>query len=735
VDLKRIHDISLKWKLLIPFLLLSFAGTFFLILFNLHSQIKLIKTHEREKLNGYYQAFSDQIEDRKRAALSLAYAVAGSTEIQEAFSRRDKTALIRLLSPVYEILARQFDVKQLHFHVPPATSFLRLHRPQQYGEHMAAYRHTINRVEETHEGIAGLEWGATGFGVRGVAPVFHKKRFIGTFEVGFSVEQPFLESLKARYPMHIALLVPVEGHRDFAYLATSSQALPRLPGPVYARIFATQNSEVLTGPPEAPSLAILLGPLRDFSGKSIGVVEIGVDRTATLAEVERNRNVLFMILGGALVVSSVLIWWIAALFLRPVRDIVEAAREIATGRRVKTIEVRVHDEIGTLADSLNEMLASLSEARHEVQAYCDTLEERVRARTVELVEQKEKFETLVESAPLIVYRLMPDGSTVYVNRFVEELLGYTPTEVIDDGNFWVRAAHPEDRPRLETGLKTCLEQGQELQLEYRGLNKNGYEIFLLNHALPLVDDEGRLHAIDGIIVDVTERKRLQEKIIQTEELKTLSEVSARLAHEIRNPLTSAGGFARRLLQETAVDDPQRRKLEIIVYELGRLEQILRMILAYIRPVSMEFSEVDLNGVLKEAVKAAEAKINSRGIALEIEHEGTGLSVRADRGQLRQAMQNIIQTACDRTPRDARLRIRTSRNGAAVVQFSYPGLHTEDDDIDHFFYPFVPDELAEMNLELPLAKVVLHRHGGIIAINRDKENQVNITITLPLATKE
>ncbi len=734
MDLRRIHDISLKWKLLIPFLLLSFAGTLLLILFNLHSQIRLIKTHEREKLLGYYQAFSDQVEDRKRAALSLAYSVAGSTEVQKAFARRDRTALTKLLAPVYQILGQQFDVKQFHFHVPPATSFLRLHRLHQYGEQMAAYRHTINRVEETGEGIAGLEWGTTGFGVRGVAPVFYRSQFIGTFEIGFSVEQPFLESLQARYRMDIALLIPTEGDRGFAYLATSSEALPRLPEPVYTRIFLTQNSEVLTSPPEAQSLALLLGPLRDFSGKSIGVVEIGVDRAATLAEVERNRNILFVIMGGALLVSSALIWWVAVLFLRPVRDIVQAAREIATGRRVKTIEVRVHDEIGTLADSLNEMLASLSEARREVQAYCDTLEERVRARTAELVEQKEKFETLVESAPLIVYRLMPDGSTVYVNRFVEEVFGYTPTEVIDDRGFWVRTAHPEDRRRLEVGLQTCLEQGKELQLEYRGLNKNGHEIFLLNHALPVVNDQGRLQAVDGIIVDVTERKRLQEKIIQTEELKTLSEVSARLAHEIRNPLTSAGGFARRLLQETSVDDPQRRKVEIIVYELGRLEQILRMILAYIRPVSLEFSEVDLNGVLEEAVQAAEPKLNSRGISLDLDLEGTAPSIRADRGQLRQAMQNIIQTACDHIPRDARLRIRTSCNGTAVVRFSYSGLHMADDDIDHFFYPFVPDELAEANLDLPLTKVVLHRHGGVIAINRDKENQVNITITLPLAQR-
>lgn len=732
MNLRRIHDISLKWKLLIPFLFLSFTGTLFLILFSLHSQINLIETHEREKLLGYFQAFSDQVQDRERAALSLAYTLAGSTEVQEAFAGRERMALIRLLLPVYQVLAQQFDVKQFHFHVPPATSFLRLHRLHQHGDVMGAYRHTINRVEETGEGIAGLEWGATGFGVRGVAPVYHRSKFIGTVEIGFSVEQPFLESLKAKYPMEIALLVPLEDDRRFNYLATSSPTLPRLAESVYARVFRTQELEVLTSPPEAAGLALLLGPLRDFSGKSIGVVKIAVDRAATLAEVKRNRNLLFMIMGGALIVSSLLIWWVAVVFLRPVHAIVQAAREIAAGRRAKTIEVRVFDEIGTLADSLNEMLASLSEARREVQAYCDTLEERVRVRTVELVEQKEKFETLVENAPLIVYRLMPDGTTVYVSRFVEEVLGYTSTEVINDREFWVKTAHPDDRRRLENGLQTCLEQGRELQLEYRGLHKHGHDTFLLNHALPVVDDEGRLLAVDGIIVDVTERKRLQEKSIQTEELKTLSEVSARLAHEIRNPLTSAGGFARRLLQELPPHDPQRRKVEIIVYEIGRLEQILKMILSYIRPISLKFSEVDLNVVLEEAVKAAEAKISGRGIVLELKLEAVTPNIRADQGQLLQAMQNIIETACEHTPRDARLRIRTTGNGTAVIYLCYPGLHMADDDIDHFFYPFVPDELTEMNLDLPLTKVVLHKHGGVIAVSRDKDNQINITITLPLA---
>jgi len=390
--------------------------------------------------------------------------------------------------------------------------------------------------------------------------------------------------------------------------------------------------------------------------------------------------------------------------------------------------VPVRDEIGTLASSLNDMLESLNRARQEIQEYCITLEERVEARTQELVAEKEKYEALVENAPLIVYRIEPDGTTVYVNRVVEEILGYTPTEVIADREFWTRIAHPEDQQKIAKPLRACLGEGKEFLVEYRGIHNSGLEVFLLNHAIPLIDQQGKVQAVDGIIVDVSERKRLQEKIIQTEELKTLSNISARLAHEIRNPLTSAGGFARRLLKEMDPKDAQRSKVEIIVKEVGRLEHILKMILSYIRPVTLEFSDVDLNKVLQEAISGSEDKFGSQGIKLDVQLDEELPVIRADRSHLRNALETILKNVCSHMPEQSCLRVSTTYNGAAVVQLSYPALHVADDDTEHFFYPFVSDKLGEADLQVPLTKVVIHKHGGVISITRDEHNQVVITIT-------
>jgi PAS domain S-box-containing protein len=729
VSLRSIQNISLKWKLLIPFLFLSFVGTTSLMLLGLNNQKRLIESQEKKKLNDYYRAFSAQIEDRERSALSLAYQVAQSSAVQKAFARRDRQELIDLLSPSYRILAENFDVKQFHFHVKPATSFLRLHRIQQYGEAMASFRHTINLVEYSGQGIAGLEWGITGFGVRGVVPVYHQGEIIGTFEIGYAVEEAFLKSLKRRYEMDLALLVPDERGERFSKLAASSPELPILSEKIYSWVFQTQNPEVLISPREAPGLALFVGPLLDFSEKSIGIVQISVDRGDTVAKLASNRNIMVAVMVAALALSSILIFWVTTLFLRPVNHIVRVAREIAAGKRDQKITLPSRDEIGILADSLNDMLESLNAARREIQEYCITLEERVKARTHELVEEKEKYETLVENAPLVVYRIEPDGTTVYVNKAVEEILGYRPTEVIAQREFWTRIAHPEDQQNVARQLRACLAEGREFLLEYRGNHKDGHELFLLNHAIPLTDEEGRVQAVDGIIVDVSERKRLQEQIIQTEELKTLSNVSARLAHEIRNPLTSAGGFARRLLQEMDEDSSHRKKVEIIVHEVRRLEQILKMILSYMRPVPLEFSEVDLNGLLQEAVSDSKERFDRRGIEVEVELDERLPMVLADRGQLRRALETILRQACKHMAEGSRLKVATTTNGKAVVRLSYPGLHLADDDMEHFFYPFVAEKLGEADLELPMTKVVIHKHGGIINLTRDDDSQITIAITL------
>jgi signal transduction histidine kinase len=152
-----------------------------------------------------------------------------------------------------------------------------------------------------------------------------------------------------------------------------------------------------------------------------------------------------------------------------------------------------------------------------------------------------------------------------------------------------------------------------------------------------------------------------------------------------------------------------------------------MILSYIRPVTLEFSDVDLNKVLQEAISGSEDKLGSQGIKLDIQLDEELPFIRADRSHLRNALETIVKNACSHMPEQSCLRVSTTYDGAAVVQLSYPALHVADDDMEHFFYPFVSGKLGEADLQVPLTKMVIHKHGGIINITRDEQNQVVITI--------
>ncbi len=237
----------------------------------------------------------------------------------------------------------------------------------------------------------------------------------------------------------------------------------------------------------------------------------------------------------------------------------------------------------------------------------------VRERTAELISSEEKYRTLVENVPLVVYRIKAGGEILFVNQFVEEVFGYNPVEILSNPSLWRDTVYAEDRQRVEGQRAKIFREGEELVTEYRVKHKDGRIVDVLDHAIPLQTSAATVDIVDGIIMDITWMVRLQEQLVRAEGQKTISEVSARLAHEIRNPLVSAGGFARRLLSSMNPDDPNRSKVEIIVKEVARLEAVLRMILNYIQPLELDTAPTDLNDLISTALKGMTQDLESRRI--------------------------------------------------------------------------------------------------------------------------
>jgi PAS domain S-box-containing protein len=488
---------------------------------------------------------------------------------------------------------------------------------------------------------------------------------------------------------------------------------------------------ILIAPADHPASSILVGPIKDYFGDVTAVVEIEADRTEIIERLARTRNLMVAVGGIGILISFTLIWVVAILFTRPIEEIVKRAREIAEGRREARLRPRPNDEIGRLTQSLNTMLDSLKERRRQIQQYARTLERKVEERTADLVFSEEKYRTLVDNLPLCVYRILRDGTTEFVNPYFTDKLGYTAEEVVSQRGFWERRIWGCSAEEAEAIWHELKRDGKGFRVERVVKDKEGRKYTFIDHAIPAKDDAGNLKWLDGIMMDITMLKRLQEMALRTEEIKVLGEISARFAHEMRNPLVTAGGFARRLRDSLPEDDRHREFADIIVQEVARLEYILKVILSSIEPFTLSMSEVDLNQLLHGSLQTVKDAVIARNIHLETSLSSSPAKIQADPGMLEKAFDNILKHSVLSMREGGGLCVSTKTGHDTVsTLIRYRAESLAEDDLEQFFFPRFTGKDETVVHELPLTKIIIHRHGGKIDVFREDQDVV-LRIEIPL----
>ncbi len=730
--LHRIQGISLKWKLLIPFLTFSFLGTVILVYIGLSSQHDLIKKEEKRECLFLYRLFLTETEHRKIRALSLATVIAGNPEVQKLLAERNRNSLATLLSPIFRQLKTEYGILQFHFHIPPAKSFLRLHLSDALSEgEMISYRTTVMDAMKKGKGVAGLEWGMAGLAIRGIVPIYYKGTLAGSIEIGYPFGRQFLKELKRSWDADFTVFEKLAEDR-YKKLATTLDGATPFPLTKYLTRLRTENPLILISPPGYPDKSILLGAVTDYANTVVAQVEIELDRSSILERLSETETLMFAVGGGGIVVSFALIWVIAMAFLRPIKEIVKEAQEIADGKTGITLEQRPPDELGELTHSLTKMMEVLDQRQAQIKDYAKTLEVRVKERTAELIASEEKYRTLVEHAPLIVYRILNDGTTEFINHYFTKKLGYSPEEVVGNKLFWREKICGPDECQIGDEDIISWDQAVKSRVERTIRDKQGNTFTFIDQALPQKDHKGRIKWIDGIMVDITQLKELQERAIQTEEVRVLGEISARFAHEMRNPLASAGGFARRLRDSLPETDPNRKTANIIVEEVSRLEEILTIIFSMIKPITLSISEMDLNKLLRSITDALEDEIRQHRVKITGSLDVSLPKIRGDKELLNRAFENLIKEAVISVPEGEQIFLSTSKEAEmAVVVISHRAEGLSGEDLTQFFFPRFTAKNDTEILGLPFSKIIIHRHGGKVNLNRREDGTIVLRIELPL----
>jgi PAS domain S-box-containing protein len=254
-----------------------------------------------------------------------------------------------------------------------------------------------------------------------------------------------------------------------------------------------------------------------------------------------------------------------------------------------------------------------------VEGFVADISERKRIEEA-LKRSEEAYKVIVEGTSDAILMVDMDRNVVSVNHAFLDLFGYSREEIIGQS---VRVLHPSEESFINFGKLAYPALGKApLRVEWELKKKDGTIFPVEGTYTVIMEPEGAVGGHVGILRDITERRKtdrelreyrehLEEMVhertseleeaqialVQREKLKTLGAIAAEVAHEIRNPLVSLGGFARRLQKKY----PDSREADIILRETERLETILNRLNDYLRPVDMKPRECYVNTILSDSV--------------------------------------------------------------------------------------------------------------------------------------
>lgn len=226
----------------------------------------------------------------------------------------------------------------------------------------------------------------------------------------------------------------------------------------------------------------------------------------------------------------------------------------------------------------------------------------------------------------------------------------------------------------------------------------------------------------------------RERLLHGERLAAIGEMAANLAHELKNPLITIGGFAGRLLKTLPSETREHQYADTIVSEVSRLEKMLAEILAFSRKPTICFSSCNLEEIIRDSLATCTTKFEDHNINIIFTSYAAPLTVSGDAHQLKQVFLNLILNACDAMPDGGQLNMAmaTSCNSKTVtVTIEDTGGGIQKEMLPQIFNPFFTTKHHGTGLGLAIASRIILNHFGSIDAN-NTENGAVFTITLPLA---
>jgi methyl-accepting chemotaxis protein len=326
---------------------------------NLWMSGRLVGEAATRELTALHEALDARISSEAARALTLAQSLALNGELVTAFAAGDRERLSRTLLPGFKRLKDERGVAQMQFHTLDSKSFLRVHRPEKFGDDLSGFRHTVVAVNKHRKPVFGLEYGVEGLGIRGVEPVDKDGVAIGTVEVGLTFGKPFFDAFKTATGSEVAFLIKKK--EGFEIFASTLEPVPDIP-PDALEAALTAPSGVRELTIRGVNWATMLAPVRDYQGAPIGAYLIAMDRSQYDAEIREARNWSVAIGASVLLFTLAIAWRTNRGIAHPIRAMTASMEKLADGdTTIKVPGVGNGDEIGAMARAMEVFRITMTE--------------------------------------------------------------------------------------------------------------------------------------------------------------------------------------------------------------------------------------------------------------------------------------------------------------------------------------------------------------------------------------
>jgi PAS domain S-box-containing protein len=380
----------------------------------------------------------------------------------------------------------------------------------------------------------------------------------------------------------------------------------------------------------------------------------------------------------------------------------------------KNMEQKDMSQVGFVVDTFHDLVSQLKEKERELEVLRNKAEDRA-------IAIEGYNENILQSVPSGVISLDEEMKITKVNHAAEHILEIR-------GETALRKHHSEvlGKPITEfLNEKRFIERG-----EVSYTTPSGKRIWLGLTLSPLKDrDDKRIGQI-LVFTDLTHLKAIEAQIQLRDKLSSLGEISAGIAHELRNPMGVIAGYTKILSKK--VDDPLRTTVDAISREIVVMNRIISDFLSFAKPVEITPAPVNLKEIIKACVASSAGPRNDITVSMNMQELPL---LKGDDVLLRQAFTNLIQNAAEAMPQGGKLLIKTSsaagQSGDILdILISDTGHGISENVRDKIFLPFFTTKEKGTGLGLAIVHKIVISHGGTIAFV-SSEKGTTFRIRLPL----